>query len=178
MMTDILQTPVSRRTAIRLAAGAIAAPAISLGPSCLRALAEAAAMPLPPQAGGTQDIAPANVLEPSQLAALLSQPADKPAIICVGFKFLYDAAHVRGSLYHGPGREGDGIVSLAKWAGNVSNTKPVVLYCGCCPWDKCPNILPAYQALKKMSFSQVKVLRINQNFGADWVDKGFPTDKK
>ena len=113
-----------------------------------------------------------------QLVDLLSAPGDRPTIICVGFKFLYDSAHIPGSLFHGPGREGAGIVSLAQWAGNAPKNKTTVLYCGCCPWIQCPNIAPAYVALKQMSFSQIRVLRINQNFGADWVDKGFPTDKK
>ncbi len=81
-------------------------------------------------------------------------------------------------MYRGPGREGEGIVSLAKWAADAPKNKPVVLYCGCCPWTQCPNIQPAYVALQKMGFSQVKVLRIDQNFGADWVNKGYPTEKK
>jgi hypothetical protein len=53
-----------------------------------------------------------------------------------------------------------------------------VLYCGCCPWDKCPNVRPAYDALKKMGFLQLKVLRMNQDFARDWVEKGLPTEKK
>jgi thiosulfate/3-mercaptopyruvate sulfurtransferase len=179
MDTDMFRTDkhtlVSRRTAIRLAACALAVPAVSLFPSNLF---PAAAAPNPPQSGGAQDIPPSNVLDPSQLADMLSKPGDKPTVICVGFEFLYNSAHIPGSLYRGPGREGDGIVSLAKWGANAPKNKTVVLYCGCCPWDKCPNIQPSYVALQKLGFSQIKVLRINQNFGADWVDKGLPTEKK
>ena len=69
-------------------------------------------------------------------------------------------------------------MSLAKWGANAPKNKTVVLYCGCCPWAQCPNIQPAYVALKNLAFSQIKVLRIDQNFGADWVNKGFPTEKK
>lgn len=176
MNTNFLATPVSRRTAIRLAACALAAPAVSLLPSSMFPLAAAALNP--PQSGGAQDLPPGNVLDPSQLADMLSKPGEKPTVICVGFEFLYTTAHIPGSLYRGPGREGDGIVSLAKWGANAPKNKTVVLYCGCCPWDKCPNIQPSYVALQKLGFSQIKVLRINQNFAADWVDKGFPTEKK
>jgi hypothetical protein len=179
MNSDIFGTLVSRRTAIRLAACALAAPAVSFFPSSLLPLASAAAAPRLPQAGGgAQDIPPGSVLDPGQLADMLSKPGEKPAVICVGFQFLYTAAHIPGSLYRGPGREGEGIVSLAKWGANAPKNKTVVLYCGCCPWAQCPNIQPAYVALKNLAFSQIKVLRIDQNFGADWVNKGFPTEKK
>jgi hypothetical protein len=191
MNTTVLRAPLSRRAAIRLAACALAAPAVLFFPSGPLSpdAADADAAPRPPQtpaaADNAQSIPPSNVLDPGQLADLLSHLGapqtsgiEKPTVICVGFKFLYDSAHIPGSLYFGPGREGNGIVSLAKWAGNAPKNKPVVLYCGCCPWAQCPNIMPAYTALKKMGFSQVKVLRINQNFGADWVNKGFPTEKK
>jgi thiosulfate/3-mercaptopyruvate sulfurtransferase len=184
MNSDISGAPLSRRKAIRMALCALAAPAVSFFPSglCLLDAGATAATPRPAQAPGARDSAAdiplARVLEPNQLAALLSQPGEKPTIICVGFKFLYDAAHIPSSRYFGPGREGNGIVALAKWAANAPKNKTVVLYCGCCPWAQCPNIQPAYVALKNMAFTQIKVLRINQNFGADWVDKGFPTEKK
>jgi len=53
----------------------------------------------------------------------------------------------------------------------------IVLYCGCCPWNHCPNVKPAYDALQAMGFRNLKVLYIANNFGADWVDKGYPTAK-
>jgi hypothetical protein len=36
---------------------------------------------------------------------------------------------------------------------------------------------PAYQELRAMGFTKVKVLYIANNFGADWVDKGYPVAK-
>jgi hypothetical protein len=35
----------------------------------------------------------------------------------------------------------------------------------------------AYNELRKTGFSNVKVLYIADNFGTDWVDKGYPTIK-
>ncbi|PYQ37297.1 MAG: rhodanese-like domain-containing protein, partial [Acidobacteria bacterium] len=46
-----------------------------------------------------------------------------------------------------------------------------------CPWDHCPNVKPAVDALQKMGFRNVKVLYIGENFGSDWVNKGYPTAK-
>ncbi len=52
-----------------------------------------------------------------------------------------------------------------------------MLYCGCCPWDRCPNVRPAAALLTSMGFTNMKVLHIANNFGADWVAKGYPTQK-
>src|SRR5437879_6752144 len=48
-----------------------------------------------------------------------------------------------GALFHGPGASRDGIEDLKKWAQNVPRSQSIVLYCGCCPWNRCPNIRPA-----------------------------------
>lgn len=173
MGTDIHRKKVSRREAIRLAVLGIAAPAIAFS-----GWMAAAGPERPEEGGGAQDFAAGSVIEPAQLAALLSASGEKPAVVCVGFKFLYDSAHVPGALYLGPTREADGLASLEKWAQSAPRSKPVVLYCGCCPWEKCPNIHPAYAALKKMGFAQLKVMRIDRDFGKDWVEKGLPTEKK
>ena len=52
-----------------------------------------------------------------------------------------------------------------------------MIYCGCCPWSHCPNVKPADDALRAMGFTNVKVLYIADNFGADWVNKGYPVAK-
>jgi thiosulfate/3-mercaptopyruvate sulfurtransferase len=31
--------------------------------------------------------------------------------------------------------------------------------------------------LQAMGFTNVKILYISNNFGSDWVDKGYPTEK-
>jgi thiosulfate/3-mercaptopyruvate sulfurtransferase len=178
METDIPLTNLSRREAIRRALFAFATPAIAVFGSRVRLIAAAARPELPRQTGAAPGFPPASVLEPNQLVALLSHAGDKPAIICVGFQFLYHSAHIPGSVYLGPAREAGGLALLENWASNAPRNKTVVLYCGCCPWDKCPNVRPAYDALKKMGFSQLKVVHMNQDFARDWVEKGFPIEKK
>lgn len=178
MDTDFPPTRTSRREAICLAFCAFAAPAIAFFGLPLRLNAAAPGSEVPQQPGGTQDFPLASILDPNQVAALLSNPGEKPTVICVGFKFLYDSAHIPGSLYLGAAREAAGLAALEKWAGAAPRNKTVALYCGCCPWDKCPNVRPAYNALKKLGFSQLKVVRMNQDFARDWVQKGLPTEKK
>ena len=38
----------------------------------------------------------------------------------------------------------------------------------------CPNIGPAFAELEQMGFKNVKALYLEENFGADWVAKGYP----
>jgi len=122
--------------------------------------------------------APEQLMTPDELAKRLTDSkAEKPLVAYVGFKFLYDGAHIPGALYAGPGRESKGLEALRKWASGIPRDKTVVLYCGCCPWDECPNIRPAFRVLSDLGFTRIKVLRINDNFAHDWVAKGYPTQK-
>jgi rhodanese-related sulfurtransferase len=115
-------------------------------------------------------------MEPEDLArSLASRTAEKPLIFQIGFRFLYKEAHIPGAEYLGPASKDEGIQQLRKRVASLPRTKSIVLYCGCCPWIRCPNVKPAYDALHSMGFTQVKVLRIEENFGANWVSKGYPT---
>jgi len=42
---------------------------------------------------------------------------------------------------------------------------------------ECPNIRPAFLALRQMGFKHLKVLNIENNLAKDWVDKSFATEK-
>lgn len=117
-------------------------------------------------------------INPVDLAkALQSSDVEKPLIIQVGSHVLYSQAHIPGSEYIGPAAGSNGLEQLRKRVASLPKNKYIVLYCGCCPWDHCPNIKPADDALHAMGFSNVKVLYITNNFGADWVDKGYPVTK-
>jgi Fe-S oxidoreductase len=59
----------------------------------------------------------------------------------------------------------------------LSRKKLIVLYCGCCPWNRCPNVGTAFAKMLEMGFTNVKVLYLADNFGTNWVEKGFPVEK-
>jgi hypothetical protein len=111
---------------------------------------------------------------------VLMQPADlasiKPqqAIFYVGFPVLYRAAHITGAVLAGPGSKEEGLELLTKALRPLPRNREIVLYCGCCPFQKCPNIRPAYQAATRLGFSNVRVLAIETNLHTDWVEKGYP----
>jgi thiosulfate/3-mercaptopyruvate sulfurtransferase len=118
----------------------------------------------------------AALIQPAQLASTLGKASGgKPLILQVGFRKLYDQAHIAGAEYAGAGREEEGLRALQERAASVPKEAAIVLYCGCCPWRRCPNIAAAYDALHALGFRNVKVLYIADNFGSDWVEKGYPT---
>jgi thiosulfate/3-mercaptopyruvate sulfurtransferase len=114
------------------------------------------------------------VIQPAALAKQLQNSAPKPLLLQVGFESLYAQGHIPGSKYCGPARNSNGIARLKTCLQGVSHKQAIVLYCGCCPWQECPNIRPAFEAVKKMGFTNVKVVYMEDNFGRDWAQKGYP----
>ena len=122
-----------------------------------------------------QSLPPQDLIEPSDLAGQLS--TSKPLLLMVGPHTLYAQAHIPGAEYIGMTYDPSGIKALRERVQKLPKTRYIVLYCGCCPWDRCPNIAPAFNELSSLGFKNVKALHIAQNFGADWVNKGFPVEK-
>ena len=114
------------------------------------------------------------MIQPAALVGQLKNSSNKPLLLQVGFETLYAQGHIPGSKYCGPARDSNGIARLKTCLQGVSRKRAIVLYCGCCPWQECPNIRPAFEAVKAMGFSNVKVVHFADNFGQDWVQKGYP----
>ena len=118
------------------------------------------------------------LITPEELVKTLQAKKDaKPLILNVGPYLLYVQAHIPGSEYLGAASTPQGLASLRDRVKPLSPRTFIVLYCGCCPWNHCPNVAPAYAELQKLGFSNVKVLYIANNIGMDWVDKDYPTAK-
>lgn len=120
----------------------------------------------------------AALIQPADFAATLNaSAAPKPLILQVGFRKAYAQAHIPGSEYVGAASEEDGVKALQQRVAKLPKDSAIVIYCGCCPWKKCPNIAAAYDALQAMGFKNVKVIYFADDFGTNWVDQGFPTAK-
>jgi thiosulfate/3-mercaptopyruvate sulfurtransferase len=131
-----------------------------------------------PGAGKAAELASAVQIEPEALAKMLqASKCEKPVVLHVGFKNFYQQAKIPGSDYAGPGSTPEGLELLRQRVSSLQHKQLIVLYCGCCPWDKCPNAKPAYEALHSMGFTNVKVVHIAENFGANWANAGLPTEK-
>ena len=118
-----------------------------------------------------------HLMQPEDLVKVLQSNADKPLILSVGFKTLYAQHHIPGAEYVGAAGEKDGLEQLRKRVQPLPKKTSIVIYCGCCPWSHCPNLGAAYKALADMGFTNVQALYIANNFGQDWVQKGYPTEK-
>ena len=118
------------------------------------------------------------LINPDELVKILqSSKGEKPLMIQVGSHVLYSQAHIPGSEYIGPANSEVGLQQLRRRVESLPRSKFILIYCGCCPWSHCPNVKPADDALRALGFTNVKVLYIANNLGADWVDKGYPVAK-
>jgi thiosulfate/3-mercaptopyruvate sulfurtransferase len=121
--------------------------------------------------------AQSQLIQPAALAERISgKGAAKPPILYVGFPLLY-ARHIPGAQFAGPGARPQGIEALKKAAEKLPRDREVVIYCGCCPWRECPNIRPAFEALRAMGFKQIRVLELPTSFYKDWIQKGYPVEE-
>lgn len=116
------------------------------------------------------------LLQPAELVGML-QTSDKPVLLQSGSHVLYAEAHIPGSEYAGAAGTAAGLQALRTRVSNMKKDQLIVIYCGCCPWGKCPNIRAAYEQLRGLGFTNIKALYLADNFGKDWVDKGYPVAK-
>ena len=163
----------SRR--IRLVIGIIVA-VFALGFIVRLSLRAQGDKPSSDQKASAESLPAAALEQPGELDSILkSSTGEKPLILQIGFAVLYRQAHITGADYASPASQPEGLELLRKRLQSVPRNKFIVLYCGCCPWDHCPNVKPAYDEVRKMGFTNVKVVHMANNFGTDWVYKGYPT---
>ena len=117
-----------------------------------------------------------DIIQPKDLAARIAAKDSKALIVHVGFTLHYKQKHIPGAIYAGPGNKPEGLDKLKAAVADVPKDREIILYCGCCPWDKCPNMKPSFAQLRDAGFKNVKAMVIEQNFGADWIDKGYPVE--
>lgn len=117
--------------------------------------------------------AKSQLMEPAQLASIMNDPQKKqPMVICVG-----PGALIKGSVDAGPARDQQHLDQLRKLVSGLPKDAEIVIYCGCCPFDRCPNIRPAFALLNEMRFTRHRLLDLSHNLKTDWIAKGYPTVK-
>jgi thiosulfate/3-mercaptopyruvate sulfurtransferase len=117
-----------------------------------------------------------SLIQPEEVAAQLAAKGTHAAIFQVGPNMLYRGKHIPGAVYAGPGSKQEGLELLKQAVGKLPRDGEIVLYCGCCPWDKCPNVKPAMALLKEMGFTRAKAMYVETNFATDWTGKGYPVE--
>jgi hypothetical protein len=119
--------------------------------------------------------APGAVLQPADLAQVI-QTGKAPIILSVAFPVLYRGKHIVHAIDAGPTSKPEGIEALKKAVADLPKNADLVIYCGCCPMVKCPNIRPAYRTLKELGFTHVRVLSLPTNLHTDWVGKDYASE--
>jgi hypothetical protein len=127
-------------------------------------------------AAATDPWGPSDLTQPADLLGTL-KAGHGTTLRMVGPRILYNGDHIAGSIYAGPASSPEGIDALLKSVASLPPGTPLTIYCGCCPMDHSPNIRPAYAALKKAGFTNVKGLDIATNLHTDWTAKGYPVEK-
>jgi hypothetical protein len=115
-----------------------------------------------------------DLLAPSDLARTIEAGTHSqlPLILSVG-----PAAMIKGSQDIGAAAQPENLTKLKETLDKLPKDKPIVIYCGCCPFAHCPNIRPAFNLIKKMHFTHAKLLNLEHNIRTDWIDKGYPTQQ-
>lgn len=111
------------------------------------------------------------LMEPGDLASILKANKNIPVLFSVG-----PAATIPGSKEIGMVKEAENLQRLKDELSNLSKSTAIVIYCGCCPFERCPNVRPAIQVLKEMNFTNYKLLNLPHNIKIDWIDQGYPAN--
>jgi hypothetical protein len=109
------------------------------------------------------------LIQPSELARILQDNKDIPVIFSVG-----PGAYVPHSTDIGMVKEKENLDKLKAQLKNLKKDQRIVVYCGCCPFDRCPNVRPAIQLLKDMKFTNYALLNLEHNIKIDWINQGYP----
>ncbi|HEY1006349.1 MAG TPA: rhodanese-like domain-containing protein [Sphingobacteriaceae bacterium] len=113
------------------------------------------------------------LMEPAVLAGILRDPkADKPLIYNIG---LVD--DIQGAIHMGGVSEKANLERFRKAISVLPKNSRVVVYCGCCPFSRCPNIRPAFRALQAAGLKNGRLLHLPVNIKTDWISKGYPLAK-
>jgi len=110
--------------------------------------------------------------DPAVLAAAIADPkAPRPLIFNIG-----PVQQIKGAIAIGPATKPDNLEKLKQQLAKLPKDKEVIIYCGCCPYSRCPNVRPAFELLQKLKFKNAKLLNLPSNLNDDWISKGYPLE--
>ena len=118
------------------------------------------------------------VLQPVRLSKILTSSNLKPSETPIIFNVGPVERNIKGAIYIGPTSVSLGIDTLRSKVQGINKNASIVIYCGCCAFEHCPNIKPAYDELKKLNFANTYVLGLKIDLYTDWEKLGYPVEKK
>ncbi|MBS1533103.1 MAG: rhodanese-like domain-containing protein [Bacteroidetes bacterium] len=114
----------------------------------------------------TQD----QLLAPATLSTQLKANKPHALILNIGkVEDIKDAKHI------GAANQKENLEKLTKEVSPLPRNTELIIYCGCCPLaTKCPNVKPAFLELKRLGFTNIKVLNLVTNLETNWIKEGYP----
>jgi hypothetical protein len=113
-----------------------------------------------------------DLTEPSALMATLKTNKDVPVIFSVG-----PGAIIPNSIDIGMVKDEKNLARFKEQISKLSRSANILIYCGCCPFDHCPNVRPAIALLQRMQFTNYHLLDLPHNIKTDWISRGYPVTK-
>lgn len=112
------------------------------------------------------------LMQPSELAGIITNHNDSVVIISVG-----PFNSIPGSIHVGMTSEQQALDKFKAQVSKINKSQKIIIYCGCCPYEHCPNVRPAIDVLKEMKFTNYYLLDLPKNLRINWIDKGYPVIK-
>ena len=112
------------------------------------------------------------LIEPADLAQTLQANKEIPVIYCVG-----PGVVLPHSIDIGATSDENNLQRFKVALEKIPRGTNIVIYCGCCPFEHCPNVRPAISVLKEMNFTNYHLLDLPHNIKKDWISKGYPEVK-
>ena len=109
------------------------------------------------------------LIEPATLAKTIESNKNIPLIYCVG-----PGVVIPHSIDIGMASNEKNLATFKDSLKNLPRETNIVIYCGCCPFIRCPNVRPAIALLHEMKFTNYHLLDLPDNIKADWIAKGYP----
>ena len=110
------------------------------------------------------------LIEPSVLAASLHLKEEMPVIFSIG-----PGALIPNSIDIGMVKDEQNMNKFKAQVSKLPKSANIVVYCGCCPFDHCPNVRPAIAYLKSQNYTNYHLLNLPHNLKTDWISKGYPS---
>ncbi|MBS1525836.1 MAG: rhodanese-like domain-containing protein [Bacteroidetes bacterium] len=141
---------------------------------CFATTARAQVSSLNPSAPGINPWTQDQLLAPATLGEQLK--ANKPHALILNIGKVED---IKNAKHIGAANQKENLDKLTKEVSPLPRNTELIIYCGCCPLaTKCPNVRPAFLELKRLGFTNIRVLNLPTNLQTDWISKGYPLAEK
>ncbi|MCW3118435.1 MAG: rhodanese-like protein [Chitinophagaceae bacterium] len=110
-----------------------------------------------------------DLIKPSDLANTLKANVNLPLLFSIG-----PGAVIPHSIDIGMINDDKNMANFKEQISKLPKSTNIVVYCGCCPYEHCPNVRPAMAVLQSLKFTNYHLLDLPTNIKTDWIAKGYP----